>query len=55
MQQLAQELELLPGHRVRVTGAEAIALAARLGRFRGEIRGDAHRELRARPARSRRA
>ena len=41
--QLAQELELLPGHRVRVTGEAAIALAARLGRFRGEIRGDAHR------------
>ena len=43
VQQLAQDLELLPGHRVRATGTEAIALAARLGRFRGEIRGDAHR------------
>ncbi len=40
--QLAQELELMPGHRVRVSGAQAIHLAARLGRFRGEIRGDAH-------------
>ncbi len=40
--QLAQDLELLPGHRVRVSGADAIKLAARLGRFRGEIRGDAH-------------
>jgi superfamily II DNA or RNA helicase len=43
VQQLAKDLELLPGHRVRATGAEAIALAARLNRFRGEIRGDAHR------------
>ena len=40
--QLAQDLELLPGHRVRASGADAIELAARLGRFRGEIRGDAH-------------
>ncbi|HEY8156281.1 MAG TPA: DEAD/DEAH box helicase [Myxococcota bacterium] len=39
--QLAQDLELVPGHRVRVTGAEAIDLAARISRFRGEIRGDA--------------
>jgi superfamily II DNA or RNA helicase len=50
VQQLAQDLELLPGHRVRVTGAEAIALAARLGRFRGEIRGDAHRAFLPAPA-----
>ncbi len=45
VQQLAQDLELLPGHRVRATGAEAIALAARIARFRGEIRGDAHRSF----------
>jgi superfamily II DNA or RNA helicase len=45
VQQLAQELELLPGHRVRATGADAIELSARIGRFRGEIRGDAHRDF----------
>ena len=43
--QLAQDLELLPGHRVRASGAEAIKLAARLSRFAGEIRGDAHRSF----------
>ena len=31
---LQQELELAPGHRVRCAGAEALALAERLGRFR---------------------
>ena len=35
VQQLAQDLELLPGHRVRATGAEAIALAARIAPLPG--------------------
>jgi superfamily II DNA or RNA helicase len=48
--QLQQEFELLPGHRVRASGAEALALAARLSRFRGEIRGDAHRAFVPAPA-----
>jgi superfamily II DNA or RNA helicase len=42
VQQLQQDLELLPGHRVRETGERAMALATRIGRFRGEIRGSAH-------------
>ncbi len=39
---LQGELELLPGRRLRVQGEEAVELAERLVRFRGEIRGDAH-------------
>jgi superfamily II DNA or RNA helicase len=37
--QLQQELELLPGRRLSVRGAEAVALAAKIRRFDGEVRG----------------
>ncbi len=42
---LQQALELLPGRRVQLGGPEAVTLAERLRRWRGEIRGDAHREF----------
>ena len=40
---LAQQLELVPGHRAHKSGEEAIRLAQRLEAFGAEIRGDAHR------------
>ncbi len=42
VRRLQSELELLPGRRLRATGAEAVALAERLRSFGGELRGDAH-------------
>ena len=38
-------LALVPGHRVLFAGDEAVDVAARLGRWRGEIVGDAHRRF----------
>jgi superfamily II DNA or RNA helicase len=42
---LQSALELLPGRRLDVGGAEAVELAERLGRWPGEIRGSAHRDF----------
>ncbi len=42
VRQLAGELELAPGHRSTLRGAEAVAFAKRLERFRGELRGRGH-------------
>jgi len=47
---LAQQLELVPGHRSRRSGEQALELAERLVSFEGEIRGDAHREFTRAPA-----
>lgn len=40
---LQNELELLPGRRVQLEGAEAVELAERLRGWRGSLRGDAQR------------
>jgi hypothetical protein len=40
-----QELGLLPGHRERFEGEQGIVLAAKLERWRGAVRGDAHRQF----------
>lgn len=47
---LAEQLELVPGHRSHRSGAEALDFAERLTRFQGEIRGGAHREFTRAPA-----
>jgi superfamily II DNA or RNA helicase len=43
-EQLRAELDLAPGRRVELTGPDALAMARRLGSFRGEIDGSAHRD-----------
>jgi superfamily II DNA or RNA helicase len=45
LRRLQQELELLPGRRVRLGGEAALALAERLQRWGGVLRGDAHRDF----------
>jgi superfamily II DNA or RNA helicase len=47
--ELAQKLELVPGHRVELSGAAAVALAERIARFSGEVRGRAHEHFRLAP------
>jgi len=47
---LYRELELRPGHRVDFEGEEAIAFVDHLERWRGEIRGEAHRDFYREPA-----
>ena len=42
VRELATELELAPGHRTRLSGADAVRFARRLERFRGELRGRGH-------------
>jgi superfamily II DNA or RNA helicase len=42
VRELAIALELVPGHRSVLRGAQAVEFAARLDRFRGEIRGRGH-------------
>jgi len=49
LRELAQQLEMAPGHRAEKTGEEALAFADRLAGFRGEIRGDAHRDFERAP------
>jgi hypothetical protein len=43
---LERDLGLEPGHRVDVTGTEAVDLAERIRAFPGEVRGRAHQEFR---------
>ncbi|MFP8876325.1 MAG: helicase, partial [Myxococcota bacterium] len=50
LRELAQQLELVPGHRAQRSGEEAIQLAQRLEAFGAEIRGDAHRAYTREPA-----
>ena len=42
VRQLRQAMKLIPGHRAQYTGAAAVRVAARLKKWRGEIRGDGH-------------
>ena len=42
VRQLRQAMRLAPGHRAQYTGAAAVRVAARLKRWRGEIRGNGH-------------
>ena len=42
VRELAAELELVPGYRTELSGAEALRFARRLERFRGELRGRGH-------------
>ncbi len=42
VRELATELELAPGHRTKLRGADAVRFARRLERFRGELRGHGH-------------
>jgi superfamily II DNA or RNA helicase len=42
--ELREDLDLVPGRRVELTGADALAMARRLRGFRGEIDGSAHRD-----------
>ncbi|MBI4705083.1 MAG: DEAD/DEAH box helicase [Deltaproteobacteria bacterium] len=43
--ELGEALGLVPGRRVRLVAGEAVAMAAKLRRWPGEIRGRAHEEL----------
>ncbi|MDX2020078.1 MAG: DEAD/DEAH box helicase [Deltaproteobacteria bacterium] len=45
---LREELDLLPGRRVQFQNEDATRFAARLARFRGELKGDAAREFSSR-------
>ncbi|MCC6641999.1 MAG: DEAD/DEAH box helicase [Deltaproteobacteria bacterium] len=45
VRELATELELAPGHRTRLSGADAVRFARRLERFSGELRGRGHEDF----------
>jgi superfamily II DNA or RNA helicase len=50
LRRLQRELGLVPGHRVRLTGEDAVELAERLRGFDALLRGDAHRAYFRAPA-----
>ncbi len=45
LQSLQSELELLPGRRIRLPAHEAVDFTCRLESFRGEVRGEDHRQF----------
>ncbi len=45
VRQLQSELELIPGHRIELSGERAVAFAEKLESWRGELHGDAHRSF----------
>ena len=50
IRRLQNELELIPGHRLRLKGQEAVAFASRLESWDGEIRGAGHEDFYLVPA-----
>jgi SNF2 family DNA or RNA helicase len=50
IRQLQNELELVPGRKIRLHGADAVAFASRLDGWGGEVRGSGHEDFYLAPA-----